>query len=504
MKTKKILSFALAMLMGFPLFAGCEKQDAPPEPSVTFTDVWTEGVSKTFSAGESYTVRFDAALGGQNYIKLEYTSACGLDATMHFTGEGGKKYSERFFLSKDDTEFRQILDYYHENNFDKTLESIDFKCVHQSGAFELKKVSAAVHPIDFSKVNFYAPDYTEENMQLYIHGKTVKLGVNLKLGGAIDYLSSVNQGVALYSDMGNVYVGQSAKDKMYVEDDVNLINAHDTGRLVQQSFYGTKGDSLDEPQDDYECGLFDHDGNPATPDVAWPYNPVQGGDMYQNLSQLVDVQFTDTRIYIKVRPMDWAKSGSITPFYMENVYEILEDPLYGEYVSVTNKSTDFSGYVHDNVRDQELPAFYGITPLGRLAAYKGGEPWTDKSISYDDNLGFWSPGTSANRFRATENWIAWLNEDDWGIGLYVPDVENMLVGRNEYTVDMSNIGVDPSGAVSCTYTAPLGKFSMPTYDSFTYRYYLKLDNVTYSRALFQSLRENGAENGDIKKLEDRA
>lgn len=504
MKTKKILSFALAMLMGVPLFAGCEKQDTPPEPSVTFTDVWTEGVSKTFSAGESYTVRFDAAFGGQNYIKLEYTSACGLDATMHFTGEGGKKYSERFFLSKDDTEFRQILDYYHENNFDKTLESIDFKCVHQSGAFELKKVSAAVHPIDFSKVNFYAPDYTEENMQLYIQGKTVKLGVNMKLGGAIDYLSSVNQGVALYSDMGNVYVGQSAKDKMYVEDDVNLINAHDTGRLVQQSFYGTKGDSLDEPQDDYECGLFDHDGNPATPDVPWPYNPVQGGDMYQNLSQLVDVQFTDTRIYIKVRPMDWAKSGSITPFYMEDVYEILEDPLYGEYVSVTNKSTDFSGYVHDNVRDQELPAFYGITPLGKLAAYKGGEPWTDKSISYDDNLGFWSPGTSANRFRATENWIAWLNEDDWGIGLYVPDVEHMLVGRNEYTVDMSNIGVDPSGAVSCTYTAPLGKFSMPTYDSFTYRYYLKLDNVTYSRALFQSLRENGAENGDIKKLEGRA
>ena len=86
MKTKKILSFALAMLMGVPLFAGCEKQDTPPEPSVTFTDVWTEGVSKTFSAGESYTVRFDAAFGGQNYIKLEYTSACGLDATIKVAG----------------------------------------------------------------------------------------------------------------------------------------------------------------------------------------------------------------------------------------------------------------------------------------------------------------------------------------------------------------------------------------------------------------------------------
>ena len=86
----------------------------------------------------------------------------------------------------------------------------------------------------------------------------------------------------------------------------------------------------------------------------------------------------------------------------------------------------------------------------------------------------------------------------------MPDVEDRLGGRTDYTSVMSHLCVEPSGAASCTYTAPLGKFSMPTYDSFTYRYYLKLDNVTYSRALFQSLRENGAENGDIKKLEGRA
>lgn len=96
MKTKKILSFALAMLMGVPLFAGCEKQDTPPEPSVTFTDVWTEGVSKTFSAGESYTVRFDAAFGGQNYIKLEYTSACGIGRDMHLRARAAKSTASAF------------------------------------------------------------------------------------------------------------------------------------------------------------------------------------------------------------------------------------------------------------------------------------------------------------------------------------------------------------------------------------------------------------------------
>ena len=73
--------------------------------------------------------------------------------------------------------------------------------------------------------------------------------------------------------------------------------------------------------------------------------------------------------------------------------------------------------------------------------------------------------TADNRFEATENWIAWLNEDDWGIGLYVPDVTSMLAGRNEYSVDTGVVGIFPDEAVPCTYTAPLGVFYMPSYVS---------------------------------------
>jgi len=101
---------------------------------------------------------------------------------------------------------------------------------------------------------------------------------------------------------------------------------------------------------------------------------------------------------------------------MENVYEIVEDEVYGEYIRVENRGTDFSGYSHGQPRDQELPAFYGVAALPRLATYKGNNAWTNDAIQYENNLPFWSgaTATAANRFKASENWIAWVNEENWG------------------------------------------------------------------------------------------
>ena len=502
MKTNKIICAALCLFLAVPFVSCANGSESSGEKTETaFTDLWIKGVDKTINSGETVTVGVGADMGDLNYIRFDYETNCYLDGTMYFTEKGGNKtYSERFFLTKEETEFRQILNYYHTYNFSKVLDRIELKCVGSEGGIKLKSISAAVHPIDFSKVNFYSSEI-EKNMQLYITGKNVKMGVSLKSGGAVNYVSSLNEGVRLSNVAGKVYVGQSDKGETYLADDVNLINANDTGRLIQQSYYGTRGNSITEPQDDYQCGIFDSDGISSTPGILWPYNPVQGGDQKQNFSHLIDVRFTDTEIYVKTRPMDWAKDRSETPFYMENTYTLESDPVYGEYVKVINKGTDFSGYKHNNVRDQELPAFYGITPLGKLASYRGNNPWENGSVSYNDNLDFWSPGTSENRFKTYENWIAWLNEDNWGIGLYVPDVTDMLVGRASYTTDFSLIGSQPSLAPNCTYTAPLGHFSMPNYESFGFTYFLKLDNVEYSRALFKQLHESGVSNGGLIKLE---
>lgn len=511
MKGKRIIGLALSLAFILPVFAGCGGTDEPDSGdtdgggfAVDFTELWSDGFSYDFADGETYTLEIGAETGSLNYIKFDFETEIPLSGVMSFTetDDPSVEYEEEFYWEAGDTEFRQILDYYHTDQYEKTLESLTFTAVDGGGALTLSSVSCGTHPIDFSGVNFYNSDPTsvEDCMQLYLTGDTVKLGVNLKWGGAINHLSSVNQGIAMYSEIGEIYVGDSVKSTLILEDDVNLINQCDPGRLVQQSYYGTLGDSLDDPQDDYVCGYYDSDGDATTEDVSWPYNPVQGGDSYANFSQLVDVQYSDTEIYIKVRPMDWAKNGEVTRNYMENTYVLLEDNVYGEYIQVRNTDIDFSGYAHNNVRDQELPAYYGITPLGRLATYKGATPWTEASYTYSDSLGFWSPGTSDNRFNATENWIAWLNEDNWGVGLYVPDVKSMVCGRFEYSVDRSDIGLDPSIADRCTYAAPLGQFSLESYSSFSYTYYLKVDYLVYTRALFYTLHDAGASNDELTAL----
>ncbi len=185
---------------------------------------------------------------------------------------------------------------------------------------------------------------------------------------------------------------------------------------------------------------------------------------------------------------------------MENVYEIVEDEVYGEYIRVENRGTDFSGYSHGQPRDQELPAFYGVAALPRLATYKGNNAWTNDAIQYENNLPFWSgaTATAANRFKASENWIAWVNEENWGIGLYVPDVVNMLAGR--MMVLSTETSKVPALQNSTTYTAPVAQFIMPNYVTYSYTYYLKLDYVQGARAFFESLHNEGTENPDLVAL----
>ena len=115
MKFKKFLSVALGLVMGLSLAVSCApgKEDGGGEQgdsteNIVFSDVWTAGISQNFTSGDSYTLDVGADIGSQNYIRLDYSAACGLDAVMYFTdSDGAQEYSERFYLSPEDTEFRR-------------------------------------------------------------------------------------------------------------------------------------------------------------------------------------------------------------------------------------------------------------------------------------------------------------------------------------------------------------------------------------------------------------
>jgi hypothetical protein len=281
----------------------------------------------------------------------------------------------------------------------------------------------------------------------YIENDRFKLGVKLSWGGGINYV----------------------EDKTYkdVEGLQNLCNMHDTGRLIQQSYYGTGA-----IPGVYESGSFDGSS-------SWPYNPVQGGDKYLNKSRLIDLEITEDHIYVKAQPQDWGKNNAITPSYMENVYSLTD-----EYIEVYNRFVDFSGWEHV-VRGQELPAFYTVSYLDTYYFYNGVKPWTGDKLTVKPDLPFWGstgdPGKCNFYLREgnTETWSAWVNgETNWGIGLYTPNIDRLKAGRSSY-----NGSKDPMASPT-NYIACYNQIKLTAFLPVEYSYLITTGTVEEIREVF--------------------
>ncbi|MCR5782619.1 MAG: family 43 glycosylhydrolase, partial [Clostridia bacterium] len=285
---------------------------------------------------------------------------------------------------------------------------------------------------------------------LFIENDHFKAGVNLKWGG----------GLSWFEDKTNSNYG-------------NLLNNHDTGRLVQQSYYG--------PQEieGYENAMY--------VDTEWGYNPVQGGDQYGNHSKLVAVEKTEDEIRIVCRPLDWAQNNMFTQTYYTNVYKLTENGL-----TVKNTVVDFLNTPWAD-RDQELPAFYTVSALGNFCFYDGDKPWTGDELRVERNLPFWA-GQPAFQLKDgnNEKWCAWTDDSDYGVGLFSPKAKSLLAGRFLY-----DGSADP-GSDSTNYVAPIGVFGLEFDEPYSYLYYMTAGSVEEIRNTF-----GGGENlmsGDFRRV----
>ena len=285
-------------------------------------------------------------------------------------------------------------------------------------------------------VRSWTTDTVEVPREVFLERDGVRLGVTLEMGGAI----------------------ASLLDRRAPAGYTNLLNRFDTGRLVQQSYYG-----CDEPP--YEPGEF--------MDSPWPYNPVQGGDKGGNRSRVIDVRCEDGEICVKAQPYDWGHVGSITPSYMENRYRFLDDGV----ICVDNRFTDFSGLRH-RARAQELPAFYVVSALDVFT-------WEDAGVRRSrDDLIFW-PLAKDQNFPLTDPahaFCMWHDKSGYGVGLAVPAAEQYYAGRHAY-----NGSRDPmSGATN--YVAPLKTVRLRSFEPFSYRYLLAVGDLeTVARRLRTNL-----------------
>ena len=392
-----------------------------------------------------------------NYFGIKYSSDAYVKGNITYL-EGNEEKSEDFFLEpSSDGSFYSFIDSYLNKRKSNALVKLEFTPLDKEAfSFTLSGIGL-----------FNREVYDNE---IYIENDEHKLGINLDWGGALSYLEDKNSSVEAVIVDGVTKVDSDASARYGVKarsKHVNLINANDTGRLVQQSYYGT-GDC-----EQYKGEFYGEN--------KWNYNPVQGGNQYNEAAKIVDVRISDESIYIKCRPLDWAKKKEfITPSYMETEYSLSEGLIKADC-----RFVDFSGYPAATTT-QERPAFYCVEPLNRFVYYSGNAPWTgDSALSYENGLIFW-PDAGYPNFSATENWSAFIGEfdDSFGIGLYVPNKASFLAGvfaRGGCTT------ADPATESPTSYIAAVEVLNFSSFKPMEYTFYMSTGNTTEIRDSFSTL-----------------
>lgn len=393
--------------------------------------------------------------GWFNYYGLEYESDCYVKVTIYYSA-GTKDKQEDFFLEPTEQKktFYSFVDDAMEGKKGNKINSLT---IHQ-----LTLGNESIKIYGFSVFNREIPE-----REVYIEAENLKLGIDLLWGGALSYLEDLDSNVQAVSVDGKIKVDSNASERYNaksVNDNVNLINRNDPGRLVQQSYYGTL---------EYDHGVF--------MDNDWRYNPVQGGNQFNDASKIVDIKVETNSLYIKCRPLDWAKEKEfITPSYMEATYTFENGMVHAKC-----RFVDFSGYPEAE-SSQEIPAFYCIEPFNNFVYYAGDKPWTNGELKSEPDLIFW-PDANYPKFYSKENWAAFTGEfeDSFGIGLYVPGEEEFLAG----IFDRENTDEeDPSIDSPTSYIAVTKTRIFKSFDPYEYEYYLATGNSQEIRDMFKNIK----------------
>ncbi len=475
-------------------------------------------------ANNVYTLNYASSY---NRYEITYYSDSYVKGTLSTTATDGTIVTEEFFLEPSTNgDFVSYIDGFLESTIYTDIVSIGFECLDKKfGSFTLYSIETITSAVP------------TDNMQYQDDGMH-KVGIDLSYGGALTYIEELSGDVvAVANGEGQAaevnYKSQITTSGTQYTEDINLINRHDSGRFVQQSYYGTR-------EDPYVTG--DYNG------VEWNYNPVQGGNYKFESSKIIDFRITTNEIYVKCRPLDWAKysdefGNSIEGDYTDNDGDgeysdgdTMLDPIYGDdyitdsymeawyvfeddMIKTYCRFVDFSGYPSATTT-QEFPAFYCIEPFNNFAYYNGETVWEEKSL-YDytkatiiEDPDFWGASTAYNAMLklnnlptvdpvvdSAENWAAFMADNDpesFGIGIYsagvtefhygtypetyvkpTTDADGNLVGTPTATKQFGSADMYENGTLTMpdyqdatSYIAPVSTMTFESYSPYTYSYYI--------------------------------
>ena len=195
------------------------------------------------------------------------------------------------------------------------------------------------------------------------------------------------------------------------------------------------------------------------------------GDATGNNSRILEFQRTESEMYVKLVPMQWALENYPSECTFESRYR-LEGNTVEVWCRLNNTSTDKAQYA---AREQEIPAVYVNAPWYRAMAYTGDEPFTGQPVMEFPRRRALPGQYPTTRARATEHWVALLDSNARGIGIWNPEVSTCLVGTGGI-FGRGGLGDSPSRYLAFTRREVLDHNI-----SYEYEYVIIVGNLTEIR-----------------------
>lgn len=256
----------------------------------------------------------------------------------------------------------------------------------------------------------------------------------------------------------------------------NLLNAYDSGRFIQQSYYG------------------DEDGS-SWNDRPWRWNPVMGGSWQNHPPRVLFCGPVETggggkgggsvQLVAASHPRNWAGQQLLDDCLMTTAVRFLaEDPALvhvrqtfayspreedGEGGGTTTKKKAHAR------RTQEMPAVFVDRRLGELCFYDGPKPWTGAPLRRE------KPGPQPpNSYypNPTERFAAYVNEHNVGVGVFCPAATGALTAYR--------VGGDGSDRASDTsYFALTAELAIVAGETISYDCWIAAGTMPEIRAAFR-------------------
>ncbi|WP_394728885.1 hypothetical protein [Altererythrobacter sp. GH1-8] len=235
----------------------------------------------------------------------------------------------------------------------------------------------------------------------------------------------------------------------------NVLNHFDRGRFVQQSFYGNSDGTV-----------WDWAGGNAQ---KWVWNPVQGGNYSGIPAKIIEQKLDGNSVYVKTKPKHWVTGDDINDATMEQWITLDDEIAHIQYRFV------YDGSEIHRITDQEMPAVFVDYALNELVSYRGDAPWTNAPLSRSN------PGWPNEYHSASEEWSAYVDANDWGVGVYTPGTDKVTAYRYEGDGKYGPL------AEATSYFAPIRRFSIKPGVTIDYNVYLTIGTVAEIRSRFADL-----------------